>query len=302
MENTGTHPATLWPGIKEIWGMTYEQHHVQYTDLWDTHDSTQAYEKLLQITGYGLPSVKTEGGPGTFDTVIQGVSTTIQHIPYSLGYIVTHEELKDELYQEVASGRSEANAFSVAQGIEQIGVFPYNNAFATTFFTAGDGAAMISTAHVNASGGTYSNALSPAADLSEASIEDLTIQIMGAQTDRGMFFSVMPKSLHVARQEFYNANRIYKSVLQSNTANNNINVLKAVNVFPDGIKMNTYFTSPHAWFVRTNCPKGGYFFWREKPDLTQDNDFDTKNAKSLCYFRCSVGVGDSHWIYGSNGP
>jgi hypothetical protein len=299
---TGTHPATKWPGIYEIWGQTYAQHQVQYDQLWDVHESEQAYEKLLQITGFGIAPVKPEGEPGFFDMEMQGVNTTIQHIPYSLGYIVTHEELMDNLYSDVSPGRAEGNAFSVAQTIEQIAVFPYNNAFATTYFTTGDGQPMCATTHVQAPGGTFSNLLSPGVDLSEAAFEDIVIQIMGAQTDRGLYFSLQPESLHVSRQEWFNANRILKSVLQANTSNNNINVLKATNAFPKGIHMNTYLSNPHPWFVRTNCPKGMYFFWRERPDLTQDNDFPTKNALSLCYFRCSVGVGDPRAVYGSNGP
>lgn len=300
--NTGTHPKLLWPGVKATWGQIYNQHPAEYPMLWDVEDSDKAYEQLVQVTGFGLPSLKNEGGPGTYDSEVQGVITTIQHIPYSLGWIVTYEELRDNLYPEVATRRAEANAFSINQGIENIAAFPYNNAFASTFFTTGDGQPMCSTSHVQVTGGTFSNVLSPAADLSEASIEDLSIQIMGVSTDRGMLFSLMPDSLHIARQEYYNANRILKSVLQSNTANNNINVLKAVNAFPKGIHMNHYFTSPHAWFIRTNCPQGMFFFWRDKPDMSKDNDFDTKNAKALTYFRMSVGVGDPRAIFGSNGP
>ena len=161
---------------------------------------------------------------------------------------------------------------------------------------------MCSTAHVNTLGGTYSNALSPAADLSEASIEDLTIQIMGTQNDSGLLINIMPESLHIARQEWYNANRIMKSVLQSNTANNNINVLKATNVFPKGIKMNHYFTSAHPWFIRTNCPNGMQMFWRDRPMFDQDNDFPTKNALAASYMRLSVGCTDPRGIFGSNGP
>lgn len=300
--STGSHPALLWPGIRETWGQVYKEHTPQYTDLWDVQDSDQAYEKLVQITGFGLPSIKTEGGPGTFDSEVQGVITTIQHVPYSLGWIVTYEELQDNMYKEVASRRAKANAFSINQGVEQIGVFPYNNAFATTFFTTGDNQALCSAAHVQATGGTFSNLLTPGVDLSEAALEDMCIQIMGATQDRGLFISLMPQSLHVARQEWFNANRILKSVLQSGTANNDINVLKATNAFPKGIKLNTYFTSAHAWFVRTDCPSGMFFFWRNQPDMQQDNDFTTKNAMALTYFRASVGVGDPRAVYGSNGP
>ena len=100
----------------------------------------------------------------------------------------------------------------------------------------------------------------------------------------------------------FNANRILGSVLQSNTATNNINVLKATNAFPKGIKMCHYFTSAGPWFLRTNIPNGMTMFWRDEPMFDQDNDFDTKNAKAAAYMRFSVGCTDPRGIYGSNGP
>jgi hypothetical protein len=125
---------------------------------------------------------------------------------------------------------------------------------------------------------------------------------MGVQTDRGLLVSLMPQSLHVPRQEWFNANRILGSVLQSDTASNNINVLKATNAFPKGIKINHFFSSAHAWFVRTNCPNGMQMFWRDRTFFEQDNDFDSKNAKALSYMRFSVGNTDPRGIFGSNGP
>ena len=300
--NTGTHPKLLWPGIHATWGQVYDEHPVEYTDLYDILDSEKAYEQDVQITGFGLAPIKGQGAPVSYDSETQGMITTYQHIAYALGYIVTYEELRDNLYEEVSTRRAKSNAFSITQTIENVAAFLYNNAFSTTYFTTGDAAALVSTAHVNTTGGTFSNALSPAADLSEASLEDLTVQIMGTQNDRGLLINIMPTSLHIPRQEWYNANRILKSVLQSSTANNNINVLKATNAFPGGIKLNHYFTAPHAWFVRTNCPHGMQFFWRDRPAFDQDNDFDTKNAKAATYMRMSVGCTDPRGIFGSNGP
>ena len=300
--NTGSHPKLLWPGIHAIWGQIYNEHAKEYGDLYNELDSDKAYEQDVEVTGFGLAPVKAQGAPTQYDSEIQGIVTTYTHVAYSLGYIVTYEELRDNLYEEVSMRRSKANAFSINQTVENVAAFLYNNAFSTTYYTTADNAALISTSHVNATGGTYSNALSPAADLSEAALEDLTIQIMGTQNDRGLLINIMPESLHIPRQEYYNANRILKSVLQSNTANNNINVLKAVNAFPKGIKLNHYFTAPHAWFIRTNCPNGMQMFWRDRPMFDQDNDFDTKNAKAATYMRFSVGASDPRGIFGSNGP
>ncbi len=300
--NTGTHPKLLWPGVREIWGQVYDAYEPEYTDLYDIKDTDRAYEQDVQVTGFGLAPIKPQGDSYETDSEVQGMITTYQPIAYSLGYTVTYEELQDDQYEVVSMRRAQANAFSMNQTVETVAAFIYNNAFTTTYFTAGDGAALISTAHVNTTGGTFSNALNPAADLSETAIENLMIQIMGTTTDRGMLIQVMPESLHIARQEWFNANRIMGSVLQSNTANNNINVLKATNAFPKGIKMNHFFTAPHAWFVRTNIRPGMTFMWRERPNLQQDNDFPTKNALASSYMRIAVGCTDPRSIAGSNGP
>jgi len=300
--NTGSHPKLLWPGIKATWGQVYNEHAKEYDALYDQGDSDKAYEQFVGLTGFGLAPVKPEGQPGTYDSEVQGGITTMVHIAYSLGYQVTYEEMRDNLYAEVATRRAKANAFSMNQTIENVAAFLYNNAFVTTYFTTWDGAALVSTAHLNATGGTWSNALSPAADLAEASIEDLTIQIMNVQNDRGLRIAVMPESLHISTAEWFNANRILKSVLQSASADNAINVLHATNAFPKGIKMNHYFTAPKAWFIRTNAPEGMTMLWRDQPDFTQDNDFPTKNALALSYMRFSVNCVDARGIFGSNGP
>lgn len=300
--NTGSHPKLLWPGIHAVWGQVYDAHETEYTDLYEVEDTDRAYEEDVQVTGFGLASLKPEGMAGTYDSELQGIITRYLPLAYSLGYIVTYEELKDDLYEAVSSRRAKANAFSTNQTIETIGAFLYNNAFVSTYFTTGDGVALCSASHTQALGGTFSNVLTPAADLTEASLEDMVIQIMGATNDRGGLINLMPQSLHVPRQEWFNANRILKSVLQSGTANNDINVLNATNAFPKGIKLNHYFTQPHAWFVRTNVPNGMRMFWRERPNLAQDNDFDTKNAKALMYFRASLGATDPRGIFASNGP
>lgn len=300
--NTGSHPKLLWPGIHAIWGQVYNQHPTEYTDLYDVMGSTRAYEQDVQVTGFGLAPVKGQGQSIQYDSEMQGWVTTYAHVAYALGYIVTKEELDDNQYKEVSTRRAKANAFSMTQTLENVAAFLYNNAFNSTYYTTPDGLSVINEAHVNPSGGTFSNALTPGADLSEAALEDICIQLMNATNDRGLRISVVPQSLHIPTQEWFNANRILKSVLQADTGNNSINVLKATNAFPKGIKMNHYFTNPNSWFVRTNVPSGMQFFWRNKPSFDQDNDFDTKNAKAASYMRFSVGITDPRGLYGSNGP
>jgi hypothetical protein len=300
---TGSHPKALWPGVKEWWGRTYNSHPEEWKDLVDIETSDMNYEEDVQMTGFGLVPVKTQGASSEYDSEMQGFTTRYTHLTYSLGYIVTQEELEDNLYEKVSKTRATALAFSFQQTKENVVANMYNRAFNSSF-VGGDGKELLATDHPNTTGGTFSNELAVAADLSEASLEDLIIQMMGATDDRGLLISLMPKSLIVARQEWFNANRILKSVFQSGTANNDINVLHATNAIPEGIKMNHYLTSPHAWFLRSNIQMGtGLKFYQRIPiSFTQDNDFDTDNAKAKSRERYSVGWTDPRALWGSNGP
>lgn len=296
---TGAHPKALWPGIKEWWGRQYAEHQIEYTDLFDAETSDKAYEEDVEITGFGLAPVKNQGTAINYDTESQGTVTRYTHVAYALGYIVTYEELRDDLYEIVSKRRAKMLAFSMRQTKENVAANVYNRAFNATY-TFGDGQVLVGTAHPSLSG-SQSNLLTTAADLSETSLEDLTIQIMQATNNRGMKISLMPQSLHVSTQNWYEANRILKSVLQNDTANNAINVLKATNVFPKGIKLNHYFTSATAWFIRTNAPAGMKYYERDAVMFDQDNDFDTKNAKAACYERYSFGNSDWRGIFGTQG-
>ena len=296
---TGQHPKALWPGIKEWWGRSYDEHQVEFTDLFDTETSDKAYEEDVEITGFGFAPVKPQGTAINYDTEAQGSITRYTHVAYALGYIVTFEELRDDLYEVVSKRRAKQLALSMRQTKENVGANVYNRAF-TAGYTGGDGQVMVASTHPTLSG-NQSNVLTTAADLSEASIEDLTIQIMQALNNRGLKINLMPQSLHIPPQLWYEANRILKSVLQNDTANNAINVLKATNVFPKGIKMNHYFTSATAWFIRTNAPTGMKHYERDAVMFDQDNDFDTKNAKAACYERYSFGWSDWRGIFGTPG-
>jgi hypothetical protein len=298
---TGTHPKALWPGVKAWWGQVYDEHPEEYIHLFDKDTSMQNYEEDVQLTGFGLAPIKAEGQGVAYDSEVQGFVTRYTHVAYALGYIVTKEELDDNLYENVSKRRAAALAMSFRQTKENVGANIYNRAFNGTY-SGGDGKAMCATDHPNTSGGTFANKPTVDVDLSEAALEDATVAIMGFQNDRGLLINVMPKSLVVARQEWYNANRILKSVYTPGSANNDINVLKATNALPDGIVMNHYLTSPHAFFIRTNIMNGLKYYERVGITFDQDNDFDTMNAKAKGYERYSFGWTDPRAIYGSNGP
>src|SRR6185312_7143895 len=173
---TGTHPKALWPGIKAWWGRSYAEHTEEYPVLFDKDTSDKAYEEEVEITGFGLAPVKNEGTAIVYDQESQGSVTRYTHVAYASGYIVTYEELRDDLYEVVSKRRAQQLAFSARQTQENIGANVYNRAF-NSAFPIGDGTALINNAHPTLSGANQSNLLTTAADFSETALEDMLIQI-----------------------------------------------------------------------------------------------------------------------------
>lgn len=296
---TGNHPKALWPGIKAWYGRTYEQYPVEYTDLFETESSEKAYEEVVESTGFGLAVVKGQGQSITYDSDQQGSISRFTHIAYALGFIITMEEFEDNQYMDVAKRRSPDLAFSMRQTKENVGANVYNRGFDSNY-AGGDGVELFATNHPSLVG-SQQNELTTAADLSEASLEDMCILISQAQDSRGRIIMLKPQSLHVHPANEFEAYRILKSINQNDTANNAINALRATGQFPKGIKINHFFNDTDAWFVRTNRPWSMLHFERTPMKFGEDNDFDTKNAKYAAVERYSMGWGDFRGAYGSPG-
>ena len=71
----------------------------------------------------------------------------------NVGYIVTKEEIADNLYKSSAFDRAESLAFSMRQTKENVGANVYNRAVDSNYVGA-DGLELLSTAHLLATGGT----------------------------------------------------------------------------------------------------------------------------------------------------
>jgi len=296
---TGNHPKALWPGVAGWFGAKYAEHSTQYTKLFDVKSSSHNYEELVQQTGFGLAPVKAEGASTAYDTHAQGYVARGTNVAYSLGYIVTREELADDQYEAVSMRRAGSLAFSMGQTRENVGANVYNRAFSGSYL-GGDAVALGSTAHPGV-GGNQSNILATAADFSEASAEDLTIQIMNATDPKGLKISLTPKCLIGPTALVYDMERVVKSSLRVDTANNDLNAIKSMGVIPE-VVINNYLTDTDAWFIRTNGVTDGIcWFDREPVEFTKDTDFDTDNAKAKAYMRFVPFWGDWRSVYGTPG-
>jgi hypothetical protein len=182
---------------------------------------------------------------------------------------------------------------------EIVGANVYNRAF-TAGFTGGDGTVLLNASHPNFAGGTWSNILATAADLSEAALEQACIDIAGFTNDRGLQIKVLPQTLVIPRQLIFEAKRILGSDGRVGTDNNDLNALKTLGSIPKMV-VNHYLTDTDAWFIRTDVKEGMKYFERRADEFGMDEDFDTENAKYKATARYSFGWTDPRALYGTPG-
>ncbi|MDB5584310.1 MAG: hypothetical protein JWR80_9486 [Bradyrhizobium sp.] len=291
------HPEALWPGIKAWFGKTYKEHPAEWSAIFEKDSSEKAYEKVVETTGFGLAPIKTEGSSIAYDTDGQGSVTTLTHVVYALGYIVTREELDDDLYKEVSERRAKGLAFSMRQTTEIVHANVFNRAFNSSY-VGGDGVELCSAAHPTRAG-NQSNLLT-AADLSESSLEDAVKTINQVKNARGLRIALRAQRLIISTDDEFNAQRILKSNLRQGTANNDTNALRVMGSIPEVVS-NHYLSDMDAWFIQTDAPEGLMSLWRNEVELTKDADFDTENAKAKARMRFATGYGDFRSIFGSAG-
>lgn len=298
--NTGSFSKLLWPGIKKIYGDRYNEHQTEYDKIFKKETSTKAYEEYQGVSGFGLAQRKPEGQSIAYDSMEQAFTTRATNVTFALGFIITRELYDDDQYDVVMKQRSRALAFSMRQTKEIVGANLLNRAFNSSY-TFGDAKEMCATDHPNHAGGTFANELTVASDLNQAALEQAAIDIANFKDDRGLFIAVMPRKLVVPPSLMFEAERILKSALEYDTANNAINAIKSRQIFPEGIEVNHYLTDTDAWFILTN--QEGLVYQERRADefAPAENDFDTENARYKASARYAFTCFDPRAIFGSPG-
>jgi len=295
---TAAWAQAYYPGIKKWFDDSPTKFDKEFKDLFDMETSKRKYEEYRGKSNFGLGAVKPEGGSILYDNSQQGFLTRLTNQTVGLGFVISREAREDDLYGLLGKDQTEELRFSLETAKEVTGANVYNRA-ETSGYTGGDGVVLLSTAHPNVAGGTYSNRLTTAAALSEASLEQAGIDIMRLKNDRGLAIKIIPKCLIVPSNLAYEAERILKTADRVGTANNDTNALKSMGMFPDGIKVNHYLTDTNNWFIRTNVP--GMVWQDRRPlEITVDDDHDTENAKFKGTYRAAAGWFNPRALFGSS--
>lgn len=272
----------------------YEMPPLAFKEVFEEHTSDRSFELDNVVDNFTVAVAKPQGQATQYTSASQRYSTFYNHQTYGLGFEITMEakqDLKDGMAGIV--GRYTEQLIDAARRNQEYrGANVLNRGFNSSY-NGGDGAALFSTAHPTAIG-NQSNTLTNQAALSEASLEQLCIQVNKATDYNGNIANLFTRKLIVPPTLEFEAERILNSVARVATADNDLNALRARGKFTEGFFINKYLDSDNRFFILTTAKNGLKHFERMAPTISQDAAFDTWVDKFKIIFRDSFGW--SQWL------
>ena len=291
----------LEPGLHALFGLEYKRWEREHAEIFTEETSERAFEEETLITGFGAAPTKSEGASVEFDSAAEQWTARYVHETVALAFAITEEAVEDNLYDTLSRRYTAALARSMAYTKQVKAANVLNNAFSSSF-PGGDGKELIATDHPTVQAGTQSNEPSTAADLSESSLENAIISIGGFADDRNIPVAVQARKLVIPKELAFTAQRILKSELRVGTADNDVNALNSMGMFPEGYVVNHYLTDTDAFFILTDLPNTGLKMFQRRPLKTSmEPDFETGNMRFKASERYSFGFSDWRCIFGSPG-
>jgi len=292
----------LLPGLNALFGLEYKRYSEEHKEIYETESSERSFEEETKLSGFGSAPVKSEGGGISYDTAQEAFTSRYTHETIALGFSITEEAMEDNLYDSLSVRYTKALARAMAYTKQVKAASVLNNGFTNSAaYFGGDGVPLFSTAHPLVSGGTNSNRPTAGIDLNETAIEAAVIQIAAWKDERGLLIAAKPKKLVIPPALMFVAKRLLGTELQVQTANNDINAIRAMGIVPETPIINHFLTDTNAWFMLTDVPNGLKHFQRVVLSNSSDGDFDTGNIRYKSRERYSFGWSDPLGIWGSPG-
>ena len=289
----------LEPGLNALFGLEYNRYDNEHAEIFMTESSDRAFEEEVMLSGFAGAPVKQEGAGVVFDQANETFTARYTHNTVALAFAITEEAIEDNLYDKLAGRYTKALARSMSHTKQVTAASVLNNAQKSSGYNGGDGVPLISNAHPLATGGTFSNVLSTAADLNETSLEQSLIDIAGFVDERGLKVALSGRKMVIPKELQFTAERLMKSPLRTGTADNDINALRSMGMVPEGYRINHFLTDTDSFFLLTDAPNGMKHFVRSPIKTAMEGDFDTGNVRFKARERYSFGWSDPRAIFGN---
>jgi len=294
--NRSTFNKTVAPGLFAFAVDSFKERAELWRSLVTVKSSKRAYEESVFYAGFGYVPEKPEGEPITYDNMIQGPTQRWAHRTYGLGARITEETIEDDLYS-IMEDTSKELGRSGRETLEVLVHDIWNNGTATTNHTAGDALATFSNVHIALGGGTWSNLMTPAADLSSSSLQAAIDALESTNDGRGKKQLIKAKYLLVPTGLSWKAKELLNSGYDPENDTNAINAIKERNL---QLIVSPYLTDSDAFgLIADQNPV--IAFERRKVTFAKDGDFNTGDYLMKTTFRFSVEVNNPLGLYLSVG-
>ena len=251
--------------------------------------SKKRSELVLTVTGMGDVPEKPEGQAYVTDIIQSGYSREFIHTEFGMMFEVTQTALEDDRF-DVLSEYAKWLMFSARVVEEKRAALPFSNGF--TSENSPDGVSVFNALHVLKGGGTASNILATAADLSWTSLQTaLTTWQRETKFEAGQFMQPADDLFLIGPPELeFTAHRIIASTGLPGSADNDVNAIKALRNIT--FVKNVYLTDTDAWFLLAKNKSHGFTSYTRTPISMEPamTDPRTRNRLYPIRFRRSWGV------------
>lgn len=295
IHSTGSFPELLWPGIKKVFGDSYQEWPSLYTQFFKLETSDKAFEKEQQVINLPKAVVKNEGNDVTYEQLYQGYQKEYYHYTYGLGAAITRELFEDEQYGYIK--RIPKFLAKAMRELEEVLAHAIlNNGTADT---GPDGVSLYNAAHpLTGTGDTLRNVPATSADLTQTALEQDLINIANWTDDQGNKTLHNVKAIIVPTNYKFQVRKILETQQAVGSADNDKNIIAVMDIKPI---VSPYLTDSDAYHLITDEEDGLKWFTRREAELERDNDFDTQNLKMMLTKRMSAGYTNWRGAYSSPG-
>lgn len=292
--------SSMLPVLEELFRFEMEQHPSRREMLFKMVAHDRDIWQSSELHDLELFNQVDEGAEYSFKRPKQGASKTLSMVKFGLGFSISEEMVEDAKFDLIGDMvRKLAKSAKESQEIQAMNIF--NNGFSSE--TTADGVSVFNSAHTLPSGGTYRNVLSVASDLSVTSLDtalsDFETQFVG---DSGIIYNKKPRILLVHPSQKRYAMELVGSDLKADTADNNMNSIKA-----DGLQVvsSPHLTDTDAWFLLSDKSEHGLRIIQRQPIQTKaagdDVGFTSDSILYKARYREKIGAVHGYGVFGSAG-
>jgi phage major head subunit gpT-like protein len=288
----------LRPGLAAVFG-DYETYPDQWKEIFTPHVSNKAVEYEVEMRLLPMAQFKPDGGAVQYGDMAQQFTTQYFHQNFGIGFQITANAIRDNLYKDAWPRATESGKDSMRQAKNIQGAAVLNNGF-NPLFPVSDGQPLFSLSHP-VQGGVVPNTFSVPSQLNETSLQDALIGIQKFLNAAGLRIALGAEKMIVPPELQFTAETLLGSKYRVATANNDISAVYNLSSVPMGYRVNQFLTNPTQWQLITNESNGFKYYERDPLSIDMFTDTTTRNLNVTFVERYSFGCSNWRATFGSQG-